>query len=59
MNGPHGFWCRYCGRYQTIRNPKETKAMHSHMAKHVESGHTPTPLEGNKLIPPRNPDQEV
>lgn len=43
-NGPNGFWCRFCGDYQSIRNKGELRAMEVHMEAHKAAGDAPLPV---------------
>lgn len=46
MNGPNGYWCRYCGTYQSARDRTETRRARTHARAHADAGHVPTPHEG-------------
>lgn len=58
--GPNGFWCRYCGEYQTVRSAADNRAMREHMQKHKDAGHKAWERdEGDSPFPPKNPSQKV
>jgi hypothetical protein len=38
VTGPQGFWCRFCGKYQSCRNSAQVKAAKAH---HVACSQSP------------------